>query len=242
MVRGEPRFLTRDEVELPADAAGEDGDVIRLLANAGLRFGELAALRVRRVDFLRKRLMVVESATEVAGELVFGTPKTHQQRTVPLPAELVEPLARRCEGKQPDDLLLTTPVGTPLRLRNWRRMVWNPAVEAAGLSDVTPHDLRHTAASSAVASGAHAKAVQRMLGHASAAMTLDVYSGLFDDDLTALAERMDAAARAAAEARVGAVWAQPLTERSGKGKTAAPKGGPRGDRTHNPRIKSPDEG
>jgi integrase len=52
-------------------------------------------------------------------------------------------------------------------------MVWNPAVEAAGLSDITPHDLRHTAASLAVASGAHAKAVQRMLGHASAAMTLD---------------------------------------------------------------------
>jgi hypothetical protein len=46
-----------------------------------------------------------------------------------------------------------------------------------------------------------------MLGHASAAMTLDVYSGLFDDDLTALADRMDAAARAAAEARVGSVWA-----------------------------------
>jgi integrase len=239
IVRGEPRFLTRDEVEILAEAAGEDGDVIRLLAHTGLRFGELAALRVRRVDFLRRRLTIAESATEVAGELVFGTPKTHQQRTVPLPAELVEPLARRCEGKQPDDLLVTTAAGTPLRLRNWRRMVWNPAVEAAGLMDVTPHDLRHTAASLAVASGAHAKSVQRMLGHASAAMTLDVYSGLFDDDLAALADRMDAAARAAAEGRVGTVWARPPTEGSEKGKTRGQKGGPRGDRTHNPRIKSP---
>src|SRR5690348_580577 len=70
IVRGEPRFLTRGEVELLADAAGEDGDVIRLLANTGLCFGELAALGVRRVDFLRKRLTVAESATEVAGELV----------------------------------------------------------------------------------------------------------------------------------------------------------------------------
>jgi integrase len=147
--------------------------------------------------------MVAESATEVAGELVFGTPKTHQQRTVPLPAELVEPLARRCEGKQPDDLLLTTPAGTPLRLRNWRRTVWNPAVEAAGLLDVTPHDLRHTAASSAVASGAHVKSVQRMLGHASAAMTLDVYSGLFDDYLTALAERTPISSRSS---EVWAPW------------------------------------
>jgi integrase len=78
------------------------------------------------------------------------------------------------------------------------------AARAAGLNDVTPHDLRHTAASLAVASGATVKAVQRMLGHASAAMTLDVYSGLFDEDLGDLAARMDAAARAAADARVGA--------------------------------------
>jgi integrase len=67
-----------------------------------------------------------------------------------------------------------------------------------------PHDLRHTAASLAVASGATVKAVQRMLGRASAALTRDVYSDLFDDDLGDLADRMDAAARAAAEARVGA--------------------------------------
>jgi integrase len=73
---------------------------------------------------------------------------------VPLPTQLVEPLARRCEVKQPDDLLVTTPTGSPLHLRKWRRMVWDPAVAAAGLSDVTPHDLRHTAASLAVASGA----------------------------------------------------------------------------------------
>ncbi len=78
-----------------------------------------------------------------------------------------------------------------------------------------------------------------MLGHASAAMTLDVYSGLFDDDLTALADRMDAAARAAADARVGAVWARPPAETATKGKRADQHGGPRGDRTHNPRIKSP---
>jgi len=65
---------------------------------------------------------------------------------------------------------------------------------------VTPHDLRHTAASLAVQAGANVKAVQRMLGHASAAMTLDVYTGLFGDDLDAVADRLDeAAARARAD-------------------------------------------
>lgn len=58
---------------------------------------------------------------------------------------------------------------------------------------MTIHDLRHTAASLAVSSGANVKAIQRMLGHASAAMTLDVYSDLFDDDLDAVADRLDQA-------------------------------------------------
>ena len=52
---------------------------------------------------------------------------------------------------------------------------WDPATERAGLPGLTPHELRHTAASLAVAAGANVKAVQQMLGHASAAMTLDVY-------------------------------------------------------------------
>jgi integrase len=51
--------------------------------------------------------------------------------------------------------------------------------------------LRHTAASLAVSAGANVKAVQQMLGHASAAMTLDVYAGLFGDDLDAVADRLD---------------------------------------------------
>jgi integrase len=48
---------------------------------------------------------------------------------------------------------------------------------------ITPHDLRHAAASLAVSAGANVKAVQKVLGHASAAMTLDTYADLFDDDL-----------------------------------------------------------
>ncbi|SFT96872.1 Phage integrase family protein [Geodermatophilus amargosae] len=78
-------------------------------------------------------------------------------------------------------------------LRNWRRRLFDPALRRAGLGDVTPHELRHTAASLAVAAGANVKVVQRMLGHANATMTLDVYSGLFNGDLDAVADRLDAA-------------------------------------------------
>ena len=83
--------------------------------------------------------------------------------------------------------------GAVLRNLNFRRDVFDRAAVDAGLDGLTPHELRHTAASLALSAGANVKAVQRMLGHASASMTLDVYSGLFDDDLDGVAERLDVA-------------------------------------------------
>lgn len=190
----EKRFLSREEVFQLADCAGERRALVLTLAYCGLRWGELAALRVGRVDLLRRRLTVAESAIEVGGRLTWGTPKNHQQRSVPVPRFLADLLAVELAGKGPEDLVFTTPTGRPLRNLNFRRDVFDQAAANAGLAGLTPHELRHTAASLAVSAGANVKAVQRMLGHASAAMTLDVYSGLFDDDLDGLAERMDAAA------------------------------------------------
>jgi hypothetical protein len=69
-----------------------------------------------------------------------------------------------------------------------------------------PHDLRHTAGSLAVSAGANVKAVQRMLGHASAAMTLVVYADLFDEDLNAVSDALD---RDASESFSSMVWPSP---------------------------------
>ena len=82
--------------------------------------------------------------------------------------------------------------GTPIRLPTWRR-VSQPTVDSTGLGHLTPHDLRHTAASLAIGSGASVKHVQRMLGHKDASMTLNVYASLFEDDLDAVSDRLDAA-------------------------------------------------
>ena len=191
VVRADPRFLTGEQVARLIDEAHPYGLSVAVLAFCGLRFGELAALRVRRVNLLRRRLIVAESVTEVTGRAVWSLPKTNRTRTVPFPPSLAAGIEELCQGKSPDDLLFTAPEGGLLRLSNWRRRVFDPACRAAGLVDVTPHDLRHTAASLAIASGANVKAVQQMLGHASAAMTLDVYAGLFGDDLDAVALALD---------------------------------------------------
>ena len=189
--REEPRFLSASELAALVGAAGEGGLAICVLAFTGIRFGELTALRVARVDLERRRLHVAESASEVGGKLVWSTTKNHQTRSVPVPLGLVARLAVACQGKDPGDLVFSSPNGAPLRLGNWRSRVFDPACRAAGIVGLTPHDLRHTAASLAIAAGANVKAVQRMLGHASAAMTLDVYAGLFGDDLDSVAALLD---------------------------------------------------
>jgi integrase len=187
------RYLTATQVEQLAEHAGPGRLEVLVLAYCGLRWSELAALRVRSVDLLRRRLTISEAMTEVNGaRLVWGTPKSHEARSVPIPRSLVDDLAEHLASKASGDLVFTTPSGTPLRNRNARRNWFDPAAEAIGQPGLTPHELRHTAASLAVSAGANVKAVQRMLGHASAAMTLDVYSDLFEDDLDAVAERLDA--------------------------------------------------
>lgn len=187
------RYLSAREVEALADAADEHGLVVLVLAYCGLRIGELAALRVRNVDMLRRRFTIEQAVTEVNGELVWSSPKDHQRRSVPFPGSIADALSLELVGLGADDLVFTSSRGAPLRVRNMRRDWFDVAALAAGVEGLTPHELRHTAASLAVASGASVLAVQRMLGHDKPSTTLDVYADLFDADLDDVAERLDAA-------------------------------------------------
>jgi integrase len=78
-----------------------------------------------------------------------------------------------------------------MRNRNARRAWFNRAATEAGVPTLTPHELRHTAASLAVSAGANVLALSRMLGHANPSVTLDIYADLFDDDLEAIADSLD---------------------------------------------------
>jgi integrase len=193
--RREQRFLTAEQVTVLAAAAENTqtgaGLVIETLAWVGMRWGELVALKRHCVHLLRRRIEIAESATELGSGLSWGTPKTHERRLVTMPAFLADRLAVQLGTIADDGLVFTAPKGGPLRSSPFRQTVWKPAIKAADLGQLRIHDLRGTAASLMISSGANIKAVQRQLGHASAAMTLDLYGHLYEDDLDALSEAMD---------------------------------------------------
>jgi integrase len=217
--RHEHRYLTHEQVDDLATATGYPSDpskhssldtrtnetyrlVVLFLAYTGVRFGEMAALRVARLDLRRNRAVIVESVTPVQGQgLVWGSTKTHQRREVPIPRFLAGELSEHVTGKQPDNLVFAgIRNGQPLRVSTFRT-AFSAAARAIGVPDLHPHQLRHTAASLAIASGADVKVVQQMLGHSSATMTLDTYGHLFEDRLDEVATAMDAAREAAQQRR-----------------------------------------
>ena len=185
-----------------------------LRAYAGIWWGEIAALKVERIDSARCRIDIVEAATEPNGTIVWGTPKSHASRSVPYPAFLNPMLERHMAGKHHRDLLFTAPMGGVLRNAQFRRRRFDRAGAELTADDpqfprVTPHDLRHATASLAVPARAHVKSLHGMLGHASAAMTLDVYADLFDDDIDAVAPALS---DRAASSSVGEMWAAATLE------------------------------
>lgn len=171
-------YLTHAQVSALATTIEYRPEVVRFLAFTGLRWGEMAALRVGDFDMLRRRVNVSRAVTEFNG-LVWSTPKSWERRSVPFPAALGAELSALMVGKGREDLVFVSQRGDVLRVSNYRKRFFTAAVEKCKAADktfptITPHDLRHTAASLAVSAGANVKAVQRMLGHAKASMTLDV--------------------------------------------------------------------
>src|SRR3954451_18949182 len=172
--------------------------LVLFLAYTGLRWGELAGLRVGRLDLMRRRASIVETYVVVDGHVVPSDPKNHERREVPVPRFLIDELAAHVAGKAPEALVFGgEKAGTPMRSRTFQRAVFDEASAAVGIDGLTPHALRHTAASLAIAAGADVKVVQQMLGHKSATMTLDLYGHLFPDRLDTVADAMDAARTAA---------------------------------------------
>ncbi len=189
----EMRFLDSEQVAALADAiGGRYRDLINTAAYTGLRWGELAALKVGRVNLLRRQIDVWESLAEINGYLHTGPPKTGSRRSVRIPRFLTDVLGEHIgRNPDPDTYVFTSPNGHPLR-RNFYRRHYKPAVIAADLDPgLRFHDLRHTCASLLIAQGAHPKQIQEQLGHSTIRLTLDRYSHLLPGLTDTLQDGLD---------------------------------------------------
>lgn len=178
MPQTEPHIVTPLEASGIVRAAEKPYDLlIALLAFAGLRVGEAFALRRSDVDVAGGFLLVDENLAEANGTLVFDTPKSHQKRLLRLAPSLTKRLGAYLEelpGGE-DALLFTTPAGKPLRYNQWRKAYFDPAVSAAGLTDVTPHDLR-ASHGTWVADRYGVMTAAHRLGHSNASVTTRHYA------------------------------------------------------------------
>ena len=214
----EKKFLTAAQVARLAHEVSHHSEIVWTLAFTGLRWGELAALRPIDVDTAAHRIAVTRSASKRDASFDFVVPKTWERREVAVPASVMDRLLPVIEAAaSPTTLIWARPDGTPLRpptTTHWLiKAIWRLAkpledesgdlvrdehgdlIPTTDFPIISAHDLRHTAASLMISSGASIKAVQRQLGHKSAAMTLDTYGHLYPDDLDALAKSMDGIAR-----------------------------------------------
>jgi integrase len=138
-------------------------------------------------------------STSWKGKLVVGPPKTKaSRRKVSLPLGVMEELADhlRAPGR-PTDQVFKAQGGGQLRISNFRRNIWRPAVADANLAGLRIHDLRHTAVALWIAAGASPKEVAARAGHTSVSFVLDRYGHLFPEADTALRARLDSLFRGA---------------------------------------------
>jgi len=195
------RALSQAEVEhfLEATARSKWHVFFHLMVATGLRPSEALALTWRDVDLAKGTLTVKHSLGWIRGEkrFVFNDPKTpSSRRTVPLPHGLVKLLSEHMTVQLEQghiELVFSTRAGDPAHQRVIVQEAFKPALVRAGLAKETRlYDLRHTHATLLLLAGVHPKVVSERLGHASVAITLDVYSHVLPNMQQEAAERLDA--------------------------------------------------
>ncbi|MEJ6019843.1 tyrosine-type recombinase/integrase [Corynebacterium sp. H113] len=184
--------LSEAQLRSLVDASRRYQSLLLFLGWTGARWGEAAALTVGDLDLKKGRATISKSASTVGGAVTVGSTKTGRTRVIGIPRHVCSAMREDVRGKLPGALVWANTKGgyltTPSR-RSW----FHSAVDRCRAADpdfpdISPHDLRHTAASMLVASGAPVTLVARQLGHQSVKLTLDTYAHLFDDQLSDVVE------------------------------------------------------
>lgn len=191
----EKNIYTPTQLTALAEASGEYKPLVYLLGLCGLRWGEATALTVEDLDTVNGTLRINKAVKDIAHKQQLGPPKTAKSiRTIYLPQIVLNLLIEQARDKKPHDLLFTDRNGEWIKLESTTKghSGWlKRAMVKAGVPIYKAHDLRHTAASIAISSGANVYAVQRMLGHENASTTLNTYAALFEEDANNAAVRIN---------------------------------------------------
>ena len=176
-VKKEQRSFTDAEVGKILSAAPEPfGTILAVTAVLGLRIGEVLALRISDVDFVRK-IIRVRRSVDVATRKVQTVKSTASSADHPMPSQLEARLRGflQTHGRKSDPLLVNRR-GRPFSANKLRETVLHPLLVKLGIPKGGFHSMRHGAASALIADGATPAVVQKQLRHSDARITLGVYA------------------------------------------------------------------
>jgi len=179
-----PMIATPEQIASVANAMPERYQLMAWIASScALRWGEVAALQVKHINFLRKTITVEQQVTRTKdGNVCIGLPKTEAgKRTLTIPRTLFDLLSEHFEKfdiriEDQETVLFPNSNGDYLHPSNFRQRIWIPACKSAGIIGLRFHDLRSTNATMLVLAGVDIKTAQKRLGHASPRMTLGIYA------------------------------------------------------------------
>jgi len=191
LVQKQKRALEKEELISLANASGDYQLLILVAGLLGIRWAELIALTPEDFDFKNKLISVSKSLSEVNGKFELVTPKSGKVRVLPLLNVLERDLKALCLATPKGETIFKSVKGENLRHSNFMRRVFTPALLASGVQQITFHELRDTAISQAIASGADVLVLSKIAGHSNPSITLNVYGHLLKDSMGSIQRALD---------------------------------------------------